>query len=296
MELNTEFHLISTMIETIVKDKKFLGSGFFYLEYGEKNQESPQWTAIKENWLVTNRHILLPKIEGKETVPDKINFYLRRINENKISWIPIELNKKEFIERAKFHSDSSIDVGIVKILDIETELLKKEIKKQEQEKPDDKGPHRSNILQTMAMSKEKLPGNNKIKVEVSDDVIIIGYPQGFYDEKNIFPIVKSGIIASKWGAFFNGNPYFLIDAKLFPGSSGSLVLSKPTNVSIESGKVYTAAEKQFAFLGIFSGELYRERQLEKDGRKIKIEEKFDVGAVWYGFLIDEIIYKGKPVA
>jgi hypothetical protein len=49
---------------------------------------------------------------------------------------------------------------------------------------------------------------------------------------NVFSIVKSGNISSKWGNRFGGEPYFLIDARLFTGSSGSLVISKPTNFRI----------------------------------------------------------------
>ena len=66
------------------------------------------------------------------------------------------------------------------------------------------------------------------------------------------PIVKSEIIASMWKGMFNDKPYFLIDAKLFPGSSGSIVISKPIGTVIENGKFYVANAKQFAFLRVFS--------------------------------------------
>ena len=52
---------------------------------------------------------------------------------------------------------------------------------------------------------------------------------------NLFPIVKSGIIASRWKTGFKGKPYFLIDAKLFPGSSGSVVITKPADFVIRNG-------------------------------------------------------------
>jgi hypothetical protein len=74
------------------------------------------------------------------------------------------------------------------------------------------------------LNQKGLAGSNKIKVEVSDGVLVIGYPNGYYDEVNLFPIVKSGIVASMWGRNFKGEPCFLIDSRLFPGSSGSLVV------------------------------------------------------------------------
>ena len=132
-------------------------------------------------------------------------------------------------------------------------------------------------------------------MEVADDVVVIGYPRGFYDHTNLYPIVKSGIIASRWGFNFNGLPYFLIDAKLFPGSSGSIVVSKPQNITVDGGMVFCAKEKQFTFLGIYSGELIRQpHPIEMDDITIIRKEGFNLGTVWYGSLVDEIIRDGKP--
>ena len=80
---------------------------------------------------------------------------------------------------------------------------------------DEKGIKKIDI-RWFAVSKDYLPENNKNVVEVADDIVAIGYPHGFYDEVNVFPIVKAGTIASGWGLKFNGMPCFLIDAKLFP--------------------------------------------------------------------------------
>ena len=66
--------------------------------------------------------------------------------------------------------------------------------------------------------------------------------------------MKSGIIASAWGYNFNGLPIFQIDAQLFPGSSGGLVISKPTNIAMIDGNLKYNKIKQFVFLGVYSGE------------------------------------------
>jgi hypothetical protein len=148
-------------------------------------------------------------------------------------------------------------------------------------------------LQHLAVSREQFAGENNIDVQASDDIIVVGYPRGFYDEVNLFPIVKAGIISSRWGTPFGGEPFFLIDAKLFPGSSGSVVLSKPIDVVVRDGKLLHATEKQFAFLGVFSGEPFREgRTIEAGDLVITQKLGFDVGAVWYAWLIEEIIDKG----
>ncbi|MEZ8363420.1 serine protease [Vibrio cyclitrophicus] len=56
-----------------------------------------------------------------------------------------------------------------------------------------------------------------------EDVTFIGYPSGIYDFKNSSPLVRKGITSSPIWNDFNGSSCFLIDAGVFPGSSGSPV-------------------------------------------------------------------------
>lgn len=288
MNLNDTFHGITTLVVVQAKNQETRGTGFFYSEMGSPDEKSPQWSPIEETWLVTNRHVLLPKIDEKETIPDKVVFHLRKLNGNTIDWLPIELEKSDLLKRAKFHTNPKVDVGIVKILDLVTEILKKEPKTQD--------PGKTSIMNFVPMSNAKLPGKNKIDVDASDDVLIIGYPRGYYDKTTKYPIIKSGIIASRWGDLFQGNPCFLVDAKLFPGSSGSIVISKPIDSIIEKGQMLTSKEKQFAFLGIFSGEPYIESpEINLENLTIKFKEGFNVGIVWYGNLIDDIIKNGQEL-
>jgi len=54
-------------------------------------------------------------------------------------------------------------------------------------------------------------------------IIFLGYPTGFYDKKNFLPILRAGYIASIPSIDFNKKPHILVDAQVFPGSSGSPV-------------------------------------------------------------------------
>lgn len=63
--------------------------------------------------------------------------------------------------------------------------------------------------------------NNLTAIE---DIIMVGYPDGIWDEFNNQPIVRRGITATHPKNDFNGKGEFLIDAACFPGSSGSPVL------------------------------------------------------------------------
>jgi hypothetical protein len=282
MKLDDTLHGISTLLLVTFQGKQIQGTGFFYQELAPRDPtKNSQWRRIEALWIVSNRHIFLPKIEDKEIVPDSLTFHIRKIADNSIIWEAITLDIIELRKRIKLHADPQVDVAMIRIDDLFISRIK-----------DDK-----NYMQLSAVGEENLPGNNNISAEVADDVVIIGYPKGFYDEKNVFPIAKSGIIATRWGLNFNGLPVFLIDAKLFPGSSGSIVITKPIDFVIVDGKPMSAKDKKFAFLGVYSGEPFRQHTpIDLDDITIiRKDSSFNVGIVWYGQLVVDIAKKGIPL-
>lgn len=56
-----------------------------------------------------------------------------------------------------------------------------------------------------------------------EEIIMIGYPNGIWDEKHNLPVIRRGITATHPKLSYNGKQEFLIDAACFPGSSGSPV-------------------------------------------------------------------------
>lgn len=57
-----------------------------------------------------------------------------------------------------------------------------------------------------------------------EDITMVGYPNGIWDEKNNMPIIRKGVTATSPKYDYNGLPLFVIDCACFPGSSGSPVL------------------------------------------------------------------------
>ncbi len=281
MKIDDAFHGITTLISAVTPEGHVQATGFYYQRLAPaESGKGPQWRQIEKTWLVTNRHVVLPRVRGKETAPSAFAFHLRRHEGDSLRWDPVTLSGDDLLKRARFHQDNEIDVCVIEVLDLLTEKIK------------DESAH---YQAWFAMHADQLPGKNNITVEVADEAIVIGYPRGFYDQVHLFPIVKSGIIASRWGAPFQGKPYFLIDAKLFPGSSGSIVVSKPQSLAIVEGRIMYAAERQFALLGIYSGEPFlQETPLEFEDMTIVRKSGFNVGIVWYAHLIDEIIDRGAP--
>ncbi len=279
MTVDDAFHGITTLVTTSSPYGQAQASGFYYQKLAPGDPtKGPQWRAVEKTWLVTNRHVALPRVKEREIVPDTLAFNLRRIDGGTLRWEPVVLAKEEFLSRARFHRNREVDVCVIEVLDLLVEKVKDQ---------------RAQYQAWSAVHQGQLPGSNNITVEVADEAVVIGYPRGFYDQAHLFPIVKSGIIASRWGAPFQGKPCFLIDAKLFPGSSGSIVVSKPQQIAIVDGQLVYAKEKQFAFLGIFSGEPYRQEEpLDFDDVTVIRKSGFNVGIVWYGHLVDELIGEG----
>lgn len=279
---------MTTIIETVViKDEKvysFQGSGFYYNEMtpADPTKTGPQWYALEKYWLVTNRHVVLPKVKDVECVPDKFTFCLRKNDGGVIKWEPITLSKEELLASIKLHQQSGVDVALIDITtyikNIISDIAAKKIS--------------NNLFLPVTLSNNNLPENQPITIDVTSDIIIASYPKGFYDKVNKFPIVKSGIVASAWGADFNGLPIFQIDAQLFPGSSGGLVISKPTNIATIDGNLKFSKTKQFVLLGVYSGEFKWYEEIEIAGTKYKMGNSYCLGNVWYSYLIPQIISSG----
>jgi len=58
-----------------------------------------------------------------------------------------------------------------------------------------------------------------------EQVLVIGYPQGLWDQHNNMPIARTGTTATHPLAHYQGKRNFLVDVAAFQGSSGSPVFS-----------------------------------------------------------------------
>ena len=95
-----------------------------------------------------------------------------------------------------------------------------------------------------------------------ESVTFIGYPSSIYDQHNKMPIIRQGITATPIWNNFGGEECFLIDAGVFPGSSGSPVFiynqgAYPTANGISVGS-------RLFFVGIITQTLSRDEPNRKD--------------------------------
>lgn len=63
------------------------------------------------------------------------------------------------------------------------------------------------------------------ETDVAEDILMLGYPIGLWDEMNNFPIVRKGITAIHPTLDFQDKSIGVVDIACFPGSSGSPILS-----------------------------------------------------------------------
>lgn len=287
MSVENQLFAITTIINTEwSRNENCLqgqATGFFYNETTPlaANNINGHWERLDKFWLVTNRHVVLNHNDGSELLVDKFTFNLRRVINGHIEWLPITLLKDEFKNNLLLHLDSKIDVVVIDVSDYIIRAV------------DPRGESHTDIMIPATLTQDNLPNKQPITIEVTSDVVVASYPRGFYDTFNKFPIIKSGIIASGWNLNFNGDPVFQIDAQLFPGSSGGMVISKPSNISLHDGKVlYHKGSKQFVLLGVYSGEYTWPDYIDTGFSKIEQQHSYGLGNVWYSYLIPEIINAG----
>lgn len=103
---------------------------------------------------------------------------------------------------------------------------------------------------------EDLIWHNKKLEELSalEDIVMIGYPNGLWDQKNNLPLFRKGVTASHPAIDFNNKNIGVVDMACFPGSSGSpIFIFNENGYSDKKGNSFLGC-KRFIFLGIlFSG-------------------------------------------
>lgn len=154
------------------------------------------------------------------------------------------------------HPDTNVDLAVMPLAPL-IRLLK------EQGKFLDVAP----IGESLIPSDEELP-----KYGVFQEVKFIGYPIGIWDEKNNLPVVRRGMTATDPVIDYNGRTEFLVDAAVFPGSSGSPVFIANEGLNFFDGGLYSGS--RVSFLGI----MYGVYQYTSEGKAeiITIPTAFDI--------------------
>lgn len=239
-----------TMIRMLDHDGSSLGSatGFFFRHQNHK-------------YLVTNRHVIIDAAENHfpSSLELKTHNSRKDFSSNNIVNVRLYYRSKPAWHEHPDYANSRVDVVLIPLdkttLDNENLFL-----------------FNHSIINFL--SKDNFP--HSLQISSFANVIIVGYPLGFSDEKNNLPVYRKGMIASSYPIHFNQSPFFLVDACLHEGTSGGPVLNSSDNVLVnEKG----AFHSDFTYLlGIHSAEY------------VVNEEPLSLCVVWYPIVITEIIH------
>lgn len=106
-------------------------------------------------------------------------------------------------------------------------------------------------------------------VEIGASVLIVGFPLGFHDTLHHMPVVRQAIIASSFGLRFQGQGYFLTDARTHRGASGAPVVIRATDAAP------TPDDLPWRLLGVHSS------RLDVGTRDIVQDEALGLNCAWY---------------
>lgn len=97
-----------------------------------------------------------------------------------------------------------------------------------------------------------LPSDQASWMRFIEPVVMVGYPNGLWDEVNDMPIIRRGSTATHALQFHRGKPEFVIDMACMPGSSGSPVFLFEDGI-VRSGTNLMSPGTRFSLLGVLWG-------------------------------------------
>jgi hypothetical protein len=130
----------------------------------------------------------------------------------------------------------------------------------------------------------KFEGFTDFRPDIGEDAFILGFPKGLEAGAGL-PIWKRASIASEPNYDLDGLPKLLVDTATRQGMSGSVVIARrrglivPRSARSEAEHIVGMADN---FVGVYSG------RIGDDPLGVQL------GVVWKGRVIDEIIGGGVP--
>lgn len=117
------------------------------------------------------------------------------------------------------------------------------------------------------------------------DVAFLGYPNGIADPAHTTPVARTGHSATPPVLDFGGSPQFLVDASVFPGSSGSPVFGPPPGVPDEGPHDW--------LLGIVVSAKAAPATAADDEEEADNLQMLDLGVVFKTPVIDELLDEAR---
>ncbi|MCA1667071.1 MAG: serine protease [Thermomicrobia bacterium] len=251
-----------------IETDKGTGTGFLFRQNIGHSYSPP--------FIVTNRHVFEDAA--------KVNFFFTKRagdgNERRaLIGQRVDISLSDFADRWHGHPDPEIDVAILPFFPFVPDLSEQHAR----------------IFITVFGDENLVTEDTLDSFDVLEEILFIGYPNGMYDERNLLPVMRRGTTATPIHFNYNGKPSFLIDASVFPGSSGSPVLIVNHGEWVSKGKWMSGS--RIILLGIISEVFVREEFGEVHPISIPttkksvavINQMIDIGIVFKTSTITETI-------
>lgn len=111
------------------------------------------------------------------------------------------------------------------------------------------------------------------EIEVGTSILIVGFPLGFQDTLHRLPVARQAIVATSFGLRFQGEGYFLTDARMHRGASGAPVVARAA--SRQSGR----EDLPWRLLGIHTS------QMDVNDRNVAEDERLNLNCAWYADIL-----------
>lgn len=254
----------TSRIEILNEQEEIIGSGtgFTYSFEIAENQS--------RIFLVSNKHVF------KEAYSIRFNLHIKDVIDNK----KIVIGQDEMIELSNvllkkviYHPDEEIDLAMVEITILFHIFKDKNIN-----------------LYDLFLEKSIIPTKEEWEnLNAMEEVVMIGYPNGLWDEVNNLPLIRKGVTSTNPGIDFNGKREFVIDAACFPGSSGSPVFLFNTGGYLDKKDKTYKNDLRIKFIGILhSGPI-----MNALGEVVKSEEDLKKGDLTFTKILINLGYVVK---
>lgn len=231
--------LTAARVLTFEQQRPLTGASGFFFERDERL------------FLVTSRHVVID--EPSKHFPDRIEIELH-IDRNNLAKstgfsIPLYRDGKSIWYQG-LDTSGEVDVAVI---EIERAAL-----------PD------TTVYRTFTHRHLLRPDD---RVEIGSSLLVPGFPLGFHDTLHHMPVVRHAVIASSFGLRFQGEGYFLTDARTHRGTSGAPVVLRA------SGGKRVQGDLPWILLGVHSA------RLDVGTRDLKLDEALGLNCAWYADIL-----------
>jgi len=229
--------LSTTTVRVVMTKPKGVssGTGFFY-SIGEDEHYIP--------CLITNRHV------AKDAIDMQIAISASTADGDRLNK-PFTFVIRDIQAGILYHPDIDVDLCAVTLFPIIEDLRREGIE-----------------LHTYFFNNKVIPDKKQLQeLDALEEVIMVGYPKGLWDEVNNMPLFRRGITATSPKVDFNNKKEFLVDMACINGSSGSPVMYLNRRYRTDVG--YGISGHEMYLLGVlYAGPSYKVN-LEVEGKEVQ---------------------------